>query len=238
MLTRLKFVLAIMGKDKLIRWAENQTFPNVFETDVHAIAKGATYMQGEWHEKAFENDKPIVLELGCGKGEYTVGLARIFPEKNFLGIDIKSHRFWRGAKTAIEDGLKNAAFLRTRIEFLDHHFNANEVDEIWLTFSDPQLKDRREKHRLSGERFLTLYRKVMKKAGLLHLKTDNTGLYEWTLEEFDRLGVEVITHSPDIYADYIFEQDKETQRVLNIRTYYETMFAEKGENIKYIRARL
>ena len=110
-----------MGKDKLIRWAENQTFPNVFETDLHAIVKGATYMQGEWHEKAFENDKPIVLELGCGKGEYTVGLARIFPEKNFLGIDIKSHRFWRGAKTAIEEGLRNAAFLRTRIEFLDHH---------------------------------------------------------------------------------------------------------------------
>lgn len=227
-----------MGKDKLIRWAENETFPNVFNTDVNAIVKGATYMKGEWHEKAFENNNPIVVELGCGKGEYTVGQARIFPEKNFLGVDIKSHRFWRGAKTAIEEGLKNTAFLRSRIEFLDHYFNEDEVDEIWLTFSDPQLKDRREKHRLSGERFLTLYRKVMKPGGILHLKTDNSVLYEWTLEEFDRLGVEVLTHSPDIYGDYISQQDEETQKVLNIRTYYEAKFAEKGELIKYVKAKL
>lgn len=227
-----------MGKGKLLKWAENKTFPNVFETDIHAIVKGATFMQGEWREQCFKNDNPIVLELGCGKGEYSVGQARLFPEKNFLGVDIKSHRFWRGAKTAVDEGLGNVAFLRARIELVDRFFNKDEIDEIWLTFSDPQVKDRREKKRLSGERFLAMYRKIMKDGGLIHVKTDNTVFYEWTLEEFDRCGVELLTHSPDIYGPYLQSQDELTQKVLNIRTHYEQLFAEKGETIKYIKARL
>ncbi|NNE55749.1 MAG: tRNA (guanosine(46)-N7)-methyltransferase TrmB [Flavobacteriales bacterium] len=227
-----------MGKDKLIRWEENKTFEHVFEPSLHEIAKGATFQQGKWRENVFHNDNPIVLELGCGKGEYTVGLAKLFPEKNFIGVDIKGHRFWRGAKSSKEEGLKNVAFLRARIEMIERFFGPNEVDEIWLTFSDPQLKDRREKKRLSGPGFVKKYRQFCKPGSILHLKTDNTFLYEWTLEQNEEFGVEVLNHTSDVYGDYFEQLDELDRKVMGIRTYYEMKFVEQGEKIKYIKSRL
>lgn len=226
-----------MGKDKLKRWAQNKEFAHVFEPELKEIALGATYKVGEWHS-VFGNDNPIVLELGCGKGEYTVGQARIFPDKNFLGVDIKGHRFWRGAKTAEEEGLHNVAFLRARIEAIDRYFAEDEISEIWLTFSDPQLKDRREKKRMTGPNFIDMYRKFCPKGADLHVKTDNTFFYHWSLESFEEHGVEVLSKTDDVYGEYLHRQSERKQKVLGIRTYYEEMFAEKGEKIKYVHAKL
>ena len=161
-----------MGKNKLARFAENRTLPNVFQP-TREEALNNFYLKGKWRSEVFKNQNPLVLELGCGKGEYSVGLAKAFPEKNFIGIDIKGARFWFGAKEAINEGMTNVAFLRTQIELIDCFFEKDEVDEIWITFPDPQIKYRRTKHRMTHPDFLERYKKILKKDGMIHLKTDS-----------------------------------------------------------------
>ena len=160
------------GKRKLEHFAEMKTFPHVFEPELKEVFNTTYKMQGKWKSHFFKNENPLVLELGCGKGEYSIGMAEKFPNKNFIGIDIKGARMWRGAKTAQEENSTNVAFLRTRIEFIEACFGKGEVDEIWITFPDPQIKDRREKKRLTGPLFINRYRQFMKADGLVHLKIE------------------------------------------------------------------
>ncbi|MCB0762053.1 MAG: tRNA (guanosine(46)-N7)-methyltransferase TrmB [Flavobacteriales bacterium] len=225
-----------MGKDKLKKWAENKTFDHVFEPPFEQAFKQESELPGTWHERVFGNDHPITLELGCGKGEYTVGLARMFPQRNFIGVDVKGHRFWRGARTAREEELNNVAFLRARIEFITSFFGEGEVDEIWLTFSDPQ--PRNEKKRITGPAFIDRYKKFLKSGATIHIKTDNTGLYEWTLEQLQEQGYEIEEHTPNVYGAYFESLSPEWQQIMSIRTYYEQKFAEEGEKIKYIQFRI
>jgi len=227
-----------MGKDKLRKWEENKAFSHVFEPPLRPIiTEGKTFNRGCWHSDVFKNQNPITLELGCGKGEYSVGLASMFPERNFLGVDVKGHRFWRGAKTAKESGMTNVAFLRTRIEFIEAFFAPDEVDEIWLTFSDPQPKDEKGRKRLSSPFFIEKYKQFLKPGGLIHLKTDSTLLYEFTMEWLTEQGVEILLNSSNVYEDLWNELDKEWRHILGIRTFYEQMFMAEGEKIKYVRFR-
>ncbi|MBS1572663.1 MAG: tRNA (guanosine(46)-N7)-methyltransferase TrmB [Bacteroidetes bacterium] len=224
-----------MGKNKLARFEENKKLPNVFQpTREEAMAQYE--LKGKWREKIFKNNNPIVLELGCGKGEYTVGLAKAFPEKNFIGIDIKGARFWFGAKEAHTTGLDNACFLRTQIELVDCFFNENEVDEIWITFPDPQIKYRRTKHRLTHPDFLERYKKFLKPGGIVHLKTDSEFLHGYTLGLLQGLGHEIITSHHDIYGAPEFEP--QTPLLREIQTYYEGLFSAKGKTITYIQFKI
>jgi tRNA (guanine-N7-)-methyltransferase len=229
-----------MGKDKLKKWAENKTFPHVYEPELLPIIKeGATFMKGEWHAQAFGNRNPLVLELGCGKGEYTVGLARLHPDKNFLGVDVKGHRFHKGAKEALQENLRNVAFLRTRVEFIESFFAKDEVDEIWLTFSDPQPQDKIGVRRITSKYYAEKYRSFLKVGGCIHIKHDNPQVYEMALSEFgsdSRYAIE--THSFDIYGEYMQTLDTYWQEVLNFRTYYEQMWLEEGRKTKYVRIRV
>jgi tRNA (guanine-N7-)-methyltransferase len=227
---------SILGKDKLKRWAENKTFSHVFEPNLTPIIKeGATFKKGEWRSTFFQNDRPIVLELGCGKGEYTVGLARRFPEKNFIGVDVKGHRFHKGAKEALEEELTNVAFLRARVEFIESFFGENEVDEIWLTFSDPQPQDHVGNKRITSLYYVEKYKKFLKPGGIIHIKHDNTELYQRAMHELGGGGYAIETHSDDIYGDYLKTQPQDMQDILCIRTYYEQMWLDEGKKIKYIR---
>lgn len=224
-----------MGKDKLKRWAENKTFDHVFEPDLLPIIReGKTFMKGEWRSSFFKNDNPLVIELGCGKGEYTVGLARKNPNINFIGIDVKGHRFHKGAKEAKEEGLTNVAFLRTRVEFIEAYFAENEVDEIWLTFSDPQPLDHVGNRRITSLWYAEKYSKFLKPGAIIHIKHDNTDLYHKALKEFTTAGHTIIDHSDDIYGEYMSTLPQEKQDVLNIQTYYEQMWLSQGKKIKYI----
>lgn len=199
-------------------------FEEIFEQDFH--------LKGRWKSDLFKNNHPLILELGCGKGEYTVGLARRYPQKSFIGLDIKGARMWTGAKAADEEDLFNVAFLRTRIDFINSFFTRDEVDEIWITFPDPQLKSRRHRKRLPGAHFLNRYRMFLKDGGLVHLKTDNLQLYSDTLElvRYNKLKVE--RHSADIYSE------DWTDETVSIQTYYEKIFLEEGTKIKYLCFRL
>lgn len=209
-----------MGKDKLKRFAELETFTNVFQLNpVH---------KGNWNANYFKNNQNIVLELGCGRGEYTVSLAKFFPHNNFIGIDIKGARIWRGAKTGIEEQISNMAFLRIEIEQLEEHFGEGEVDEIWITFPDPQPQISRERKRLTYDRFLHMYKKVLKPNGIVHLKTDNDGLYEYTLEKIKELNLILIKNTSDLYKEAWLDD------VLSIQTTYEKIYRDKGKNINYI----
>lgn len=227
-----------MGKGKLKKWKENASFENVFQPEMSDIANGKKFMAGQWRKQVFGNDNPLVLELGCGKGEYTVGQARIFPDKNFLGVDIKGHRFWRGAKTSREEGITNTAFLRTRIEFIDHFFEQNEVDEIWLTFSDPQPKNEKGNKRLTGPYFMEKYKKFLKPEGIVHIKTDNKMLFAWSLEELTKAGHEILDYTDDLYGLFITKQDSIVQEILSLKTHYEKIFIDYTKTINYIRLRL
>jgi len=169
------------SKNKLKRFKENQTFANVVQPAREELLDNAFSLKGRWRQDHFKNDQPIVLELGCGKGEYSIHLAEKFPDKNFIGVDIKGARFWRGAKTAIEESLSNVAFLRTQIELIVHCFAPGEVDEIWITFPDPQIKYKRTKHRLTNKAFLEAYRQVLRPHGQIHLKTDSEFMHGYTL---------------------------------------------------------
>lgn len=211
-----------MGKDKLRRFAEIETFANVFQ-----LEEGKP-LKGKWAVDHFKNENPIVLELACGKGEYSVNLATLFPDKNFIGIDYKGNRIWRGAKTAIEEGINNVAFLRIQIENLLDYFGAGEIDEIWITFPDPQPQDSREKKRLTFPAFLNRYKEILKPSGKVNLKTDNDQLYAYTCEKVKELNL--IEHKN---TDHLYTSDL-ADDVLSIKTYYEKKYLQHDKNINYI----
>lgn len=216
------------SKNKLRRFKENEEFGNVIQPERNTISEGEFKLKGRWHEH-FKNDNPIVLELGCGKGEYTVGLARQNTNKNFIGVDIKGARLWRGAKTALDENLSNVTFLRTQIELIDVLFAENEVSEIWITFPDPQIKYKRTKHRLINEVFLKRYEHVLKNGGLIHLKTDSEFMHGYTLGLLHGLGTEIIYANHDIYKN-----EGSPKEVMEIQTFYENQYLEKGKPITYI----
>lgn len=219
------------SKDKLRRFAEIETFPNVFQPTMDEIKSGSHHMKGKWHQTYFKNDNPIVLELGCGKGEYTVGMAERYPNKNFIGIDIKGARIWRGAKTAFENNMPNVAFLRTRIDFIERFFAENEVSEIWLTFSDPQPK--KPNKRLTSLMFIEHYKKFLQPEGIVHLKTDSDLLYESTLEQIEEHNYNTLFSTWDLYNEGINKFDDATKDILNIKTFYEQRWLKEGKTIKY-----
>jgi len=217
-----------LGKNKLARWAEMKGFDHVIEPSFEEVFRKDHSLKGRWHSEWFGNSNPIVLELGCGKGEYTVAMASGRPDRNFIGIDIKGARMWRGARESHRMQLTNAAFLRTRIEFTGSFFAPGEIDEIWLTFPDPQPKRKREKKRLSGPHFLNLYRQYLRDGGLVHLKTDNRELYDYTLAVAETNGLERVTAVTDLY------KEKPGDPLLSIRTHYEEMFLKEGSPITYL----
>ena len=224
-----------MGKNKIARFEENKILPNVIQP-TREEALNQFHLKGKWKKEIFKNENPIVLELGCGKGEYSVGLAKSFPEKNFIGIDIKGARFWFGAKEAVENNINNVAFLRTQIELVDYFFEENEVEEIWITFPDPQIKYRRTKHRLTHPDFLNRYKKILKPGGIIHLKTDSEFLHGYTLGLLQGLGYEILTAHHDIYGAPEYEPN--TPLLREVRTYYEELFSAKGKTITYIKFRI
>jgi len=207
-------------------------FDHVIEPPFEEVFRKDHSLKGRWHSDWFRNSNPIVLELGCGKGEYTVGMAEKYPEKNFIGIDIKGARMWRGARESLQRNLANTAFLRTRIEFTGSFFSAGEVDEIWLTFPDPQLKRKREKKRLSGPLFLNLYRQYLKDEGIVHLKTDSRALYDYSLSVVETNSLPVVSSVTDLYGGLPGDT------LLTIRTFYEEIFLSKGIPITYLAFRL
>ena len=220
------------SKNKLKRFKENETFRNVVQPNREEITNGTFSLKGKWNE-FFGNDNPIVLELGCGKGEYTIGMAKQNKNKNFIGIDIKGARFWRGAKTAIEDNVSNAAFLRTQIELIDGLFASDEVSEIWITFPDPQIKYKRTKHRLTNEVFLDKYKLILKEDGTVNLKTDSEFMHGYTLGLLHGKGHEVLYANHDIYKN-----EGSPKEVLEIQTFYEKQYLDKGKPITYIKFRI
>lgn len=218
------------SKNKLRRFKENETFKNVVQPSREEAMGDSLKLKGNWRKNFFKNDNPLVLELGCGKGEYSVSLAKVYPEMNFLGIDIKGARFWRGAKIALEEKLNNVGFLRTQIELVDRIFDENEVDEIWITFPDPQIKYKRTKHRLTNEDFLQKYRKILKPDGFVHLKTDSEFMHGYTLGLLHGLGETIEFAAHDVYGS-----DGAPKAVTSIQTFYEQQYLEIGKKITYIR---
>ena len=219
-----------MSKGKLQKFADMARYPHVFEYPYSVVDDVPFAMRGRWREEFFHNTNPVVLELGCGRGEYTLGLAEMFPEKNFIGVDIKGARMWTGATDSLRKGMKNVAFLRTNIEIIDRFFAKDEVQELWLTFSDPQMK--KATKRLTSTYFLERYRRFLSDGGLVHVKTDSNFLFTYTrlLLEANHLPVEVMTD--DLY------HSGQADEILSIRTYYEQQWLDRGIDIKYIRFRL
>lgn len=221
------------SKNKLKRFKENETFSNVFQPKRHELIESNYKLKGEWASSVFKNDNPIILELGCGRGEYSVEMARKYPDKNFIGVDIKGARFWRGAKTAIEEGISNVAFLRTQIELIDFAFDIHEVDEIWITFPDPQIKYKRTKHRMTNAEFLERYKKILKPEGIVNLKTDSEFMHGYTLGLLHGAGHEVL------YANHnVYHQEGSPEDVTAIQTYYESQYLEQNKPITYIRFKI
>ena len=233
-----------MGKGKLAKFADMERYENVFQYPYSVIDNVPFDMKGHWRSQYFHNDNPIILELGCGKGEYAVQLAEMFPDKNFIGVDIKGARMWTGATEALQKGLKNVAFLRTSIEIIDRFFAEDEVQEIWLTFSDPQMKNPRK--RLTSTYFLERYRHFLVDGGIIHLKTDSNFLFTYTSYVVDNNKLPLLYRTTDLYgqaemtsggegekgaADSLSAE--ETKRILSIHTYYENMWIERGIPIKY-----
>ena len=218
-----------MGKDKIRRFAENATFRCVVQPGFEEVFRKDYALKGKWNRDFFGNDRPIVLELGCGRGEYTVALGERFPERNFIGVDVKGARLWRGAKTATENGMKNVAFLRTRIEFIDSCFAPGEVDEIWITFPDPQLNKNRIKKRLTAPQFLAMYARFLREGGMINLKTDSVHLHEYTKNLARGNGLPVAACCDDIYGTGFADE------VLSIKTTYEQRFLQAGLPITYLR---
>lgn len=225
-----------MGKGKLAKFADMAEYPHVFEYPYSVVDNVPFEGKGKWHE-FFGNQNPIVLELGCGRGEYTVGLARLYSEKNFIGVDIKGARMWTGATESMREGLKNVAFLRTNIEIIDRFFEPDEVQEIWLTFSDPQMK--KVTKRLTSTFFMNRYRKFLVDGGLIHLKTDSNFLFTYTNYMVEKNAFPVEFSTTDLYHSVLAEHpDTEEARILSIQTYYEQQWIDRGLNIKYLRFRL
>ena len=220
-----------MGKGKLAKFADMERYENVFQYPFSVVDNVPFEMKGHWREQYFHNDNPIVLELGCGKGEYTVELAQLYPEVNFIGVDIKGARMWTGATKALDVGLKNVAFLRTNIEIIDRFFSEDEVQEIWLTFSDPQMKNVHK--RLTSTFFLERYRHFLVNNGIIHLKTDSNFLFTYTTYMVEHNELPVLFRTTDLY--HTEGIDEETKKILSIQTYYESMWIERGLNIKYMK---
>ena len=223
-----------MGKGKLAKFADMETYENVFQYPYSVMEHVPFEMKGHWHEQYFHNDHPIVLELGCGKGEYTIGLAQQYPDVNFIGVDIKGARMWTGATQAVNEGLKNVAFLRTNIEIIDRFFAPDEVQEIWLTFSDPQMKNPRK--RLTSTWFLERYRHFLIGGGIIHLKTDSNFLFTYTTCLVEHNQLPLLEKTDDLY--HTSQLSTLTSQLLSIQTYYESMWIARGLNIKYMKFRL
>lgn len=216
-----------MGKNKLAKFDDMAEYPHVFQYPYAVLQEKGFPLKGRWNQDFFGNDHPIVLELGCGKGEYTVGLGKLFPGKNFIGVDIKGARMWSGARESIEANMKNVAFLRTSIELIAHFFAAGEVAEIWLTFPDPQMK--KVNKRLTSTRFMKLYRNILSDEGLIHLKTDSNFMYTYTSEMVKANEYPLLFQTDDLYHSGLVDE------ILSIQTYYEQQWLDRGLNIKYIR---
>ena len=223
-----------MSKGKLQKFADMETYNNVFQFPYSVMEQTSFEMKGKWCTEYFKNNHPIVLELGCGKGEYTVELAKLYPEINFIGIDIKGSRMWTGATQAIREELKNVAFLRTNIEIIDRFFGNNEVEELWLTFSDPQMKHPRK--RLTSTYFMNRYRKFLVDGGVIHLKTDSNFLFTYTDCMVSHNHLPLLFKTEDLYHTEIGDTD--TRQILSIKTYYESQWMERGIPIKYMKFRL
>jgi tRNA (guanine-N7-)-methyltransferase len=220
-----------MGKDKLRRFSELEGFHNVLQPTMEEVLNGYA-LRGKWNSEFFKNDNPIVLELGCGKGEYTVGLARKYKNYNFIGIDIKGARIWRGAKTCIEEGMANAAFVRSKVDFVDKLFGENEIAEIWLTFSDPQKE--RPRKRLTSPLFIARYKNILRPGGLINLKTDSTLLYDYTLEQIEEHQYTCLLKNDNVYGDLVVKNnDEDIQYKMSIKTFYEQKWLAQDIKIKY-----
>nr|WP_262921808.1 tRNA (guanosine(46)-N7)-methyltransferase TrmB [Flavobacterium amniphilum] len=227
-----KFI-AVGSKNKLKRFKENETFTNVFQPTREEVVSNSFALKGKWNADFFKNDNPIVLELGCGKGEYTIGLAESNPNINFVGIDVKGARFWRGAKTSVESGMAHVAFVRTQIELIDYVFAENEISEIWITFPDPQIKYKRTKHRMTNSEFLQLYKKILKPDGVMNLKTDSEFMHGYTLGLLHGEGHEVL------YANHnVYKNEGAPEAVTSIQTFYEKQYLEINKAITYIRFKI
>ena len=223
-----------MSKGKLAKFADMETYENVFQYPFSVVEHVPFEMKGHWREEYFNNDNPIVLELGCGKGEYTVELAKLYPDINFIGVDIKGARMWTGATQALHEGLKNVAFLRTNIEIIERFFSEDEVQEIWLTFSDPQMKNPRK--RLTSTYFMERYRKFLIDGGIIHLKTDSNFLFTYTSYMVERNHLPVLLKTTDLYSEN--SDNSEFSEASSIQTYYESMWIARSLNIKYMKWQL
>lgn len=221
------------SKNKLKRFKENESFANVIQPSREEVINNTLELKGNWNLKWFKNDNPITLELGCGKGEYSVALARRYPDRNFIGIDIKGARFWRGAKTALEDNLPNVLFLRTQIELVDYLFANNEVSQIWITFPDPQIKYKRTKHRMTNPEFLERYKKILSPEGILHLKTDSEFMHGYTLGLLEGIGATILYAHHDVYKN-----EYSPKEVTQIQTFYEKQYLEIDKKITYLKCKL
>lgn len=222
-----------MSRKKQIRFQDIKTMDFVFEPTMEMIREDSFPLKGKWREQLFRNDHPTVLELGCGKGEYTVTLGERFPEKNFIGVDIKGARIWYGANKIREGQRTNSAFIRSRIDFITAFFGANEIDEIWLTFSDPY--PRKPQKRLTARPFIERYAHFLKPGAPIHLKTDHTPLFAFTLAQIEQHRYPLFLASQDLYGQLLPQLDTETQEILSIKTHYEQLFAQRGETIKYVK---
>ncbi|SMO87025.1 tRNA (guanine-N(7)-)-methyltransferase [Saccharicrinis carchari] len=216
-----------MGKNKLYKFAKLETYAHVFQAKFDEANREDFYLKGKWNKSFFKNDNPIVLELGCGKGEYTVGMGELFPDKNFIGIDIKGARIYTGATQALKKGMDNVAFIRAKIELITSFFAQGEIDEIWITFPDPQMKKTRK--RLTSVRFLNYYRQLLQPGGIIHLKTDSKFLYTYSNAVVKENGLKEEVNTTDLY------NSDAVDKVLAIKTFYESQFHEQGIPIKYIR---
>ena len=225
-----------MGKGKLAKFADMATYENVFQYPFSVVEHVPFDMKGHWHEQYFHNDHPIVLELGCGKGEYTVELAKLYPDMNFIGVDIKGARMWTGATQALKEGLKNVAFLRTSIEIIDRFFAPDEVQEIWLTFSDPQMKNPRK--RLTSTYFMERYRHFLIDGAIIHLKTDSNFLFTYTTYMVEHNRLPLLFRTEDLYGEPDSQFSILNSPLLSIQTYYESMWIARGLNIRYMKFRL
>ena len=221
-----------MGKDKFKKWAEIRKFDHVIQPAVEDVFEKDHLLKGKWAKNFFKNNYPIVLELGCGKGEYTINLAKKYNNKNFIGIDIKGARIWKGAREVEEMGLKNVCFIRTRIELISSFFSKNEISGIWITFPDPQSKRKREKKRLTNPWFINLYRDFLISEGIIHLKTDDFSLFEYTLDIIRQNNLELLFSTNDLYNTEVTDED------LFVKTFYEQQFIEEGKKINFLSFRL
>jgi tRNA (guanine-N7-)-methyltransferase len=221
-----------VGKNKLARWTELTSFDNVIQPEIADVSGKDHPIKGRWNKEIFKNENPVVLELGCGKGEYSIGLSIRFPDKNYIGVDIKGARMWRGAKTSNEEKLPNVAFLRTRIEFVNSFFTTDEVDEIWITFPDPHPGRRNSNKRLTSPWYLNSYRQFLINKGIIHLKTDNTELFNFTKSIVNHNNLEVLFATNDLYSENLPDD------ILSIKTHYEKIFLTARLKINYISFRL